>query len=93
MIYGQLLQIYSSYSSYKKYIVQVPVFLTFTKFKTTNVHFLKLKLEFMQSIHKWISFTYSLSLLCIDGTRLCVNRLRDLQGFELYVGGTCMSYH
>lgn len=37
--------------------------------------------------------TYSFSLLWIDGARLCVNRLRDLQGFELLVGGTFMIYY
>lgn len=36
--------------------------------------------------------TYRFSFLCADGTRLCVNRLWDLQGFELCVGGTSMIY-
>lgn len=37
--------------------------------------------------------TYRFSLLCIDGTGLCVNRLGDLQGFELCVGGKFTIYH
>lgn len=39
------------------------------------------------------AITYSFHLLCVDGVRLCVNRLRDLQGFELCVGITFMVYH
>lgn len=35
--------------------------------------------------------TYRLGLLCVDGAGLCISSLRDLQSFELCVGGTFMS--
>ena len=48
--------------------------------------------SWMQYIDSFDVITYRFSFLCTDGTRLCVNRLWDLQGFELCVGGTSMIY-
>lgn len=53
----------------------------------------KIKLKFRQYMDLFGVITYSFSFLCIDGARLCVHRLGDLQGFELCVGGTFIIYH
>lgn len=46
----------------------------------------------MQYMDSFDVITYRFNFLCVDGTRLCVNRLWDLQGLELCVGGTSMIY-